>query len=65
MIASIQKTYRYGINVVELLRDEQKKDLLRLKPIRVVSTATDAAMEALEQEGFDIEYKVEIAEHHK
>ena len=62
IIQQVQKTYKNGVDIAESLDKETKKDLKTLKPARAVSTATDATMKKIEQEGFDIEYKVQVTE---
>ena len=62
IIQQVQKTYKNGIDIAESLHKETKKDLKPLNPTRSVSTVTDSAIEKIEQEGFDIEYKVQVME---
>ena len=65
IVQQVQKNYKNGIDIAESLEDETMKDLSSMKPTRILSTETEATARAIEQEGYDIEYKVLIQEHHK
>ena len=61
----VQKTYKYGIDIAESLDKEERKDLTTLIPRRKVSVKTEEAEKKVEQEGFDIEFKILMEEHIK
>jgi hypothetical protein len=65
IVQYVQKNYKNGIDIAESLDKETMKDLTALQPTRKASTNADAATKQLEQDGFDIEYKVHIQEHLK
>ena len=65
IIQYVQKTYKNGIDIAESLEKEVLKDLTPLEPTRKISVNADAAAKQLEQDGFDIEFKVKIEEHLK
>ena len=65
IVQQVQKTCKNGIDIAKMLDKEQIKDLSTLKPARAISVKTDSTEREVEQEGFDIEHKVLIEEHHK
>ena len=53
----IQKTYKHGQDIAELLRELQKKDLSAEMPVRQMSTYVQESEERvrkIEQEGYDV-----------
>ncbi len=65
IVQYVQKTYKNGLDIAESLDKEVMKDLTTLSPVRDVSTNTDDATRQVEQDGFDILYKVNLQEHIK
>ena len=65
IVQYVQKTYKNGIDIAESLEKESMKDLTTMSPTRQVSSKTDADEKKVEQDGYDIVYKVEIQEHLK
>ena len=64
IVQHVQKMHKNGIDIAELLKKEEMKDLSVLVPRRKVSVASDASRQ-VEQDGFDIIHKVEAQEHLK
>ena len=60
IIQYVQKTYKNCIDIAESLEKEAIKDLSTLAPTRTLSTNTDAEVRKIEQEGYDIEFRVMI-----
>ena len=59
----VQKTYKHGQDIAELLRELQKKDLTAEMQRRQMSTYTAEAekrVRKIEQEGYDILYTAEV-----
>ena len=59
----VQKTYKHGQDIAELLRELQKKDLTAEMQRRQMSTYTAKAekrVRKIEQEGYDILYTAEV-----
>ena len=65
IVQQVQKTYKNGVDIADSLENEEMKDLGPMRPTRSVSTLTDKTAREIEQEGFDIEFRVLIEEHHK
>ena len=65
IVQFVQKTYKNGIDIAESLDKEVIKDLTPLAPTRKISVKPNAEEKALEQSGFDIEFKVQVEEHIK
>ena len=65
IVQYVQKTYKHGIDIAESLDKEVIKDLTTLTPGRRVSVIADADRKKVEQEGFDIEFKIRMEEHIK
>ena len=65
IIQFVQKTYKNGIDIAELLDKEVMKDLMTAEPQRLVSTIADETTRVAQQNGYDIKYKVELQEHYK
>jgi hypothetical protein len=63
VIQQIQKNYIGGQDVAKSLDDMQLVDLTAEAPIRGISTKTDAAEKAVEQDGLNIKYQEELRRH--
>ena len=61
----VQKNCKNGIDIAQSLDEETMKDLTTLRPVRQTSVKPDEEDKTLEQDGFDIEYKVKMQEHLK
>ena len=65
IVQYVQKTYKNGLDIAESLDKEVMKDMTTLAPSRFISTNTDEAAKQVEQDGYDILYKVNLQEHIK
>ena len=65
IVQYVQKTYKNGLDIAESLDKEVWKDLTTLAPVRTVSTEIDPDARQVEQDGFDILFKVNLQEHIK
>ena len=64
VIQHIQKTYKNGFDVAQSLEDMQLIDLDKEKPIRQISTESEATAKAIEQDGFNIDYQEQLRCHY-
>ena len=60
LVQTAQKNFMHGQDIAISLRDLQVKDLSKLKPVRLDSTASDDASRKQEHQGIDIGYQAEL-----
>ena len=60
IVQYVQKNYKGGHDIAKSLKDLKVIDLQSEEPTRTMSTETDAAAKASEQNGFDIKYQEEL-----
>ena len=60
IVQQVQKTFKYGQDIVQSIRDESYIDFDLKKPTRAVSIAAKDDDKKIEQEGFNMDYQMEM-----
>ena len=63
VVQQVQKEYEGANDIAKSLEDLQLVDLTALEPVRKISTKTKPEEAAIEQDGFNIKYQIDLTRH--